>query len=231
MIAKPAIPISRRRCLFALVGGSALALARTVRSHTVAPTPVAGFELPEPKPLRPFGLEDHCGRTFDNARLAGHWTLLLFGYTHCTDVCPTTLVQMRDARRELARHHPDVPLALLFVTVDPTRDTRARLASYAANFGDHVLAVGGSPSAIRSFADQFKVRYARRAGARAESAYEIDHTPNVALLGPDGRLHAVFTLPLHAERVASDVARMNARAARAPAAAGPDNLRCLRGNS
>ena len=208
--------------------------------HEIAPAPIAGFELPVPKTLASFVLQDHRGRAFDNASLAGRWTFLLFGYTHCTDVCPTTLSQIREVRRVLAARHSDVPTAWVFVTVDPARDTREALALYAAHFGDGLIAVGGATETIKGFSDQFRVRYAPRPPqsgapqARSAGAYDIDHTASVALLGPDGKLHAIFTLPLSPERVADDVARMYAthsspRCGTALAAARDPN--CRKGSS
>jgi len=208
--------------------------------HEIAPAPIAGFELPVPKTLASFVLQDHRGRAFDNGSLAGRWTFLLFGYTHCTDVCPTTLPQIREVRRVLAARHSDVPTAWVFVTVDPARDTREALALYAAHFGDGLIAVGGVTKTIKGFSDQFRVRYAPRPPqsgapqARSAGAYDIDHTASVALLGPDGKLHAIFTLPLSPERVADDVARMYAthsspRCGTALAAARDPN--CRKGSS
>ena len=134
------------------------------------------------------------------------------------------------------RAHGAVPTAWVFVTVDPARDTREALAVYAAHFGDGLIAVGGATKAIKGFADQFRVRYAPRSPqpdapqARSAGGYDIDHTASVALLGPDGKLHAIFTLPLSPERVADDVARMYAthsspRCETAPAAAHDPNCR------
>ena len=203
------IQVDRRRCLLFLVAAFALRPGGAARAHSAPPSSASGFELPVPKPLQPFALIDHRGRTFDNARLAGRWTFLLFGYTHCTDICPTTLLQLREVRRAVASRYRDVPTASVFATLDPKRDTRERLAQYAAHFGEELTAVGSTPATMKTFADQFRVRYATRPGAAG--AYDIDHTASVALIGPDAKLHAVFTLPLRAEQVAADVARMHER--------------------
>jgi protein SCO1/2 len=203
--------IKRRSCLSLLLASFVVLHDLPSRAHSIAPAPIAGFELPVPKALAAFALLDQHGRAFDNARLAGRWTFLVFGYTHCTDVCPTTLQQLREVRRTLSARHPDVPTATVFTTVDPRRDTRERLAAYADHYGDSLTAVRGEPAAIKSFADQFRVRYQARAGRAAAPAYEVDHTSTVALLGPDGRLYAVFTLPIRPEQVAADVARIHAK--------------------
>jgi protein SCO1/2 len=213
--------IDRRVRALLLIASLVLPPAGTATAHTAAPASIAGFELPVPKALQPFALHDHRGVVFDNAKLAGRWTFLLFGYTHCADVCPTALLQLDEVRRTLATRYPGVPAATVFATVDPKRDTRERLAAYAAHFGGGLLAVGGTPTAIKAFADQFRVRYARRPGPPDTPAYDIDHTASVALLGPDGKLHAVFTLPLRPEQVAADVARMHATHPWARCDAGP----------
>ena len=178
-------------------------------AHTTAPAQVSGFELPVPKALQPFALRDHRGRVFDNSSFANRWTLLLFGYTHCADTCPATLIEMSEVRRALATRYPDIPTAAVFVTIDPKRDSEERLAEYVARFGDGLTAVGGTPEAIKAFAGQFRVRYAQRPAAASARGYDVDHTTSVALLGPDRKLYAVFTLPLRPGRVAEDVARMH----------------------
>jgi len=185
-------------------------VGRPSLAHTAAPAPISGFELPVPKALQPFALRDHRGRVFDNASLASRWTLLLFGYTHCVDTCPTTLVEMSEVRRRLAARYADIPTAAVFVTVDPKRDTQERLAEYAARFGEGLVAVGGAPGAIKALAGQFRVQYSQRPGASGARGYDVDHTTSVALLGPDGKFYAVFTLPLRPARVAEDVARIHA---------------------
>jgi protein SCO1/2 len=202
--------VDRRRCIAFLLACLATPLGRPSLAHTTAPALISGFELPVPKALQPFALRDHRGRVFDNASFANRWTFLLFGYTHCPDTCPTTLLEIREVRRTLAARHHDIPTAAVFATVDPTRDTLERLAEYAASFGDGLTAVGGTPEAIKAFAGQFRVRYAPRSGAAGARGYDVDHSASVALLGPDGKLYAVFTLPLRPSRVAEDVARMYA---------------------
>ena len=202
--------VDRRRFIVFWLGCCATWPGRQSLAHTVAPAPISGFELPIPKALQPFALRDHRGRVFDNVSLASRWTFLLFGYTHCTDTCPTTLVEINEVRRTLAARYHDIPTAAVFATVDPKRDTQERLAEYADRFGDGLTAVGGTPEAIKAFAGQFRVRYAPRPGAAGARGYDVDHTASVALLGPDGKLYAVFTLPLRPGRVAEDVARMSA---------------------
>jgi protein SCO1 len=200
----------RRRTFVLAAAMLAVRVASPLQAHEPKPAPIDGFELPVPMALKAFRLTDHQGRAFDATRLAGRWTLVLFGYTHCPDVCPTTLAQMAEVRKIVAATREDIPTASVFVTVDPARDTRQRLAGYVAQFGDDVIGVTGLPDDLRGLADQFRVRYTptRPVGS---AGYRFDHTASVSLLGPDGRLFAIFTLPLRPGKVAADVAQLHAK--------------------
>jgi protein SCO1 len=183
-------------------------------AHRTASQPAAAnaFELPVPRPLQPFELIDHRGAPFVRRNLEGRWTLLLFGYTQCADVCPTTLVDLMEARRRLAREHARIDSAAVLVSVDPARDTQPRLAEYVGRFGDGLVGVRSAPAALRAFAEQFRVRYAVASGAAAAGGgYAIDHTASVALLDPDAALHTVYPLPLRPPQLAADIARLAAR--------------------
>lgn len=194
--------------------GGALACMTAARAFAHGPAreagaqvPVAAFELPHPLTLAEFRLVDQHGVAFTRASLEGRWSMLLFGYTHCPDVCPTTLAQMAQVRRELRAARPKRDVAGVFVTVDPAHDTPERIAAYVARFDREFTGVGGEAGALRAFAGQFKVRYEPVAGV----PYRFDHTASVALLGLDARLYAVFALPLSPVRVATDIARLQDR--------------------
>jgi len=218
----PFQPIRRR-----LVAATCAILASpALRAHKAAPAPVAVFELPQPLALPEFRLVDHRGRPFTRASLEGRWTMLLFGFASCPDVCPTTLAQMAEVRREVAARGRRVPLAGVFVTIDPKQDTPPRLAAYVARFDPDFTGVTGDARAIRAFADPFKVRYEPVAGA----PWRFDHTASVAVLGPDAKLHAIYSLPLAPARVAGDLVRLDARAsADCGAAGGPTCARRMPG--
>lgn len=204
--------LARRVCLAYLAFLlAAPLLAYHAGAHEPAPAPVNSFVLPQPKALRHFDLSDHRGSRFDNRSLEGRWTFVLFGYTHCPDVCPTTLHELREVGRILASERADIDTATVFVTVDPQRDTRERLSGYVAHFGEGLRGVRGTPASLKAFAGQFQVRYTAATKGSRPAQYLVDHTASVALIGPDGHLHAVFMLPLRPERVAAEVARLDAR--------------------
>ncbi|HEX7011936.1 MAG TPA: SCO family protein [Steroidobacteraceae bacterium] len=182
--------------------------ARGQHSHEHAhPAPHAagqssGFYLPEPLPLEPFTLVDHDSQPFTRDRLEGRWTLLVFGYTHCPDVCPITLAQVRDTRALLEQQAPALDVGAVFVSIDPARDTPDRVAAYVAAFDEDLIGVTGTAEAIAAFAGQLRVKYAP---TRSPGGYLVDHSSSVALLTPRAELTALFSVPLRPERLASDL--------------------------
>ena len=201
----------RRTLLLAIIAAGVVP-GRTAAAHTLEPAPINGFELPEPKALQVASLHTHTGVPFSLKDLGGRWSLVFFGFTNCPDVCPTTLADLRRVRAAIGNANEAVPNRVLFVTIDPARDTDARLAEYVARFGPGVTAINGSASAIKVFADQFRVKYEIAANGKAtKGGYLFDHTASVSLVGPDARLHAIFTLPLRVTAVADDVLRIHAK--------------------
>ena len=100
----------------------------------------AGTALPEPRALPDFALVDQAGRPFGRARFEGRWSLLFTGFTHCPDVCPTTLALMAELRRRVARDD----LQFVFVSVDPERDTPEVVARYLAHFDPALVGATGA---------------------------------------------------------------------------------------
>jgi protein SCO1/2 len=179
------------------------------------PIQIAGFYLPEPLPLEAFRLLDHDGKAFTAGALRDQWTLLFFGYTHCPDVCPTTLAQIRAVKRKLADSKVPLKLGVVFVSIDPQRDSSEQLRQYVSQFGDDFVGVGGPPLNVDSFAKQFRVKYAISGGT--SSTYFIDHTSSVALITPQGQLRALFSVPLQPDSTASDIQRISLADAPKPA--------------
>jgi protein SCO1/2 len=174
---------------------AALAGMWLARQH--APEPPAlehATLLPVARPLPEFRLLDQASRPFGPERLAGHWSLLFFGFTSCPDVCPTTLATLTAARRELA----DLPATgqpeVVFVSVDPGRDTPERLAAYLAFFDPSFTGVTGDPAAIARFGEALGVA-AIIGPADQDGNYTVDHTAAVFLVNPSGALTAVFGAP------------------------------------
>src|SRR2546425_7840579 len=111
--------------------------------------------FPDPKPLTAFALTDDNNRVFDLARLKGKWSFLFFGFTHCPDVCPTTLAVLAPARENLAKNTAGAEdLPFVFVSVDPNRDTPGKLRQYVEYFDATFLGVTGDKPQIAKLARQ-----------------------------------------------------------------------------
>lgn len=157
--------------------------------------------FPDPKPLTPFALIDHRQRDFDLSRLQGKWTFLFFGFTHCPDVCPTTLAEMARVRDEIARSTAGAgDVQFVFVSVDPGRDTTGRLGQYVGHFHADFVGVTGDDTQIRNLAGQLGAAYRVEATPGVEN-YPVYHAAAVFLLDPRARYHAVFTSPHEAEAI------------------------------
>ena len=143
---------------------------------------------------KPFSLTSHRGETIDNATLKGKPYLAFFGFTHCPDVCPTTLFELTDLMEELG------PLAdrfnVAFISVDPERDTQDMLEAYMASFDSRIIALRGSPdqteTAVKAFA-----AYAKKVPTDGGN-YTMDHTAGVYLMDADGVFKG--TLDMHEPR-------------------------------
>jgi len=154
-----------------------------------------------------FSLQDHAGQPFGPERLRERWTLLFFGFTHCPDVCPMTMLELGQVAEGLRDAGIGAPPQVVFVTVDPARDTPERLGAYVAAFGDDLLGVTGSLAAIDVLARDLGIVHVRH-GEPDDPDYMVDHGSAVLLINPQGRLQAVFQAPHRAGRMIADLERI-----------------------
>jgi protein SCO1/2 len=160
--------------------------------------------LPSPKPVAAFNLINAKGEPFTLENLKGHWTFAFFGYTHCPDVCPTALGMLGQVMHKLkdSDHLDNLP-QVVFVSVDPQRDTPEVLARYVTYFYPDFIGVSGDPAGILSLTRQLGILYMRTAGG-GDNDYLIDHSAAIILFDPDGRFHALFNVPHDPDKIASD---------------------------
>jgi protein SCO1/2 len=137
----------------------------------------------------PFQLIDQNGKPFSDADLKGKWHLIFFGYTHCPDACPTALNEMSLALDRLGMKRDEV--GVVFITVDPERDTPDALKSYVQSFDAPIVALTGSPEAVAQAAKAYRVFYAKH--PRADGDYDMDHSAVIYVMNPEGRFTATFT--------------------------------------
>ena len=157
--------------------------------------------FPDPKPLTAFALTDDGNRVFDLQSLKGKWSFLFFGFTHCPDVCPTTLAVLARARENIARSTVGAEnIQFVFVSVDPNRDTASKLRQYVDYFDAGFVGVTGDNAQIASLAGQLGATY-RVAITPGVENYPVYHSTAVFLVDPRARHRAVFTPPLDAEPI------------------------------
>jgi protein SCO1/2 len=140
-----------------------------------------------------FTLLDHRGAPFTKESLEGDWTLLFFGFTHCPDICPTTMSFLAKLKKELETTEA-ADTQVVMVTVDPARDTPEVLADYVPYFDATFTGVTGDFIKILSFARSFNAPF--RKVTAPDGTYELDHSANVVLINPRGDYHGFFKAPL-----------------------------------
>jgi protein SCO1/2 len=149
----------------------------------------------------PFRLTDQDGHTVSDQDFKGKPLLVFFGFTHCPDVCPTTLFDVSEVLRKLG---PDADrVGAIYVTVDPERDTSATLKDYMASFDPHLRGLTGDADAIQAIAKEYRVYYKKV--PLQDGDYTMDHTAIVYLMGKDGHFIAPFSLKRPPEVAAADL--------------------------
>ena len=136
--------------------------------------------------------------------LRGKLVLLYFGYTFCPDICPTSLAATAEGLRRLSADEL-ARVAVIFVSVDPERDTPARLKDYVAFFHPAIVGVTGTPAEIADVARRYGVSYAIQKAATAGGGYVVDHSADTYLVGPDGRLAGRIAHATPPEQVAAAI--------------------------
>ncbi len=145
---------------------------------------------------RTLALTDHNGRPRTLEDFRGKAVVLFFGFTHCPDVCPTTLADVSQAMKQLGPQAERVQV--LFVTVDPERDTPQALAKYVTAFNPTFLGLYGDAAATRKTAQEFKIYYEKR---KAGDSYSVDHSAHSYVIDPQGRLR----LLVRPDRIGQDL--------------------------
>jgi protein SCO1/2 len=147
---------------------------------------------------RTLELADFDGKPRRLQDFRGKAVVLFFGYTHCPDVCPTTLADLAQAMRQLGKEAERVQV--LFVTVDPERDSAEALKRYVTAFDPHFLGLRGDLEATRRAAKEFKIYFEKHPGG-APGAYSLDHSAQSYVIDPQGRLR----LFVRQDRIAADL--------------------------
>ncbi len=180
-------------------------LALAACSEGPSKPPFHGTDITGADYARGFALTDHTGQSRTLADYRGKAVSIFFGYTQCPDVCPTTLSTMAEVMQQLGGEADR--LQVLFVTVDPERDTPALLAEYVPLFDPRFVGLYGDAGTTARVAKDFRVFY-RKAGDTSGSTYTVDHSAGTYVFDPEGRLRLYFKHGEQADRIAADVRRL-----------------------
>ena len=150
-----------------------------------------------------FSLVNHLGERVSEEDYRGKWLLVFFGFTHCPDVCPTTLAELAAVMRQLGTNAKEVQP--LFVSIDPQRDSVAEMAEYVTQFHPSIMGLTGTDEEIAAAADSFRVFYERTPDAAAPDGYTMSHTSAVYLVSPDGEFVVPYTYGTPVQDIVEDL--------------------------
>lgn len=192
-----------RNFLLALLLGGTLAAGILYVMKSSEPAELkTSLVFPEPIDLPEFSLIDQYGSTVNANTFRGQWSLLFFGFTHCPDVCPTTLQTLSNAKRALVEAGADIVPRIVLVSVDPERDTPEVLGKYVDYFGPDNLGVTGEMEQIQRLTSKLGIYFEKVESD--DEGYGVDHTAAVVIINPDAQYSGLFRAPHIAENYVHD---------------------------
>lgn len=193
-----------------VAGPARNATPATAAEATTAPAATEPLQVvrmfPEPRELPAFRLATTGGAAFGPADVAGHWTLVFLGFTRCPDVCPTTLAQLAIAQKSWEALPGPVRPRVLFVSVDPARDTPDAMATYARHFHPATQVATAAEPALGEFVQSLGMVYMKSPLPGGD--YTMDHSATIVVLDPQGRQAALIRPPLDPAAIAADLATL-----------------------
>jgi protein SCO1/2 len=168
--------------------------------------PIHGTYLPKSIPIKNFSLTDNHGQAFTEKNLEGQWSFLFFGFTNCGYVCPVTLTELNHLYQNLKKKVPpqEIP-QIVFVTVDPERDTISKMNAYINSFNSHFVGVQGSVEETQKFENQLHItseKIYEESGSKED--YSVNHSAEILIFNPKGQLQAYLAYPHKAKKMEID---------------------------
>ena len=167
--------------------------------------------FPQARAVPAFSLRQSDGTQLASGELNGHWTLVFLGFTYCPDVCPTTLAELARAQKQWKPLPDSIRPRVLFVSVDPERDTPTRIGEYAHAFHADTLAATADVPALENFARSLMFVFQKVPGKDFDQNpedYTMDHSANIAVLDPQGRMVGFIKPPFQSRAIADDLAAL-----------------------
>ena len=166
---------------------AALAVVTMVLVNRQPAAPITGeiISTGQPQVGGPFQLVNEEGQAVDQTILNGKWSLVFFGFTYCPDFCPATLGMLEATKQQLGAQAED--MQLVFISVDPERDTPQAMKDYLSSYPMDVVGLTGSPAQVKAAADAYRAVY-QKVGDGED--YTMNHSLTIYLMGPDGKFRA-----------------------------------------
>ncbi len=195
-----------RRILWLLPLALMLAITLVVLRRPSVPVALrSGTAMPQRVPLGEFVLLDQHARPLTRSVFERRWTVVFAGFTNCPDVCPTTLVTLAGLRARLQQR---TELQVVFLSVDPERDTPALLTQYLAHFDPAIIGATGAKQQLDRICADLGLAYLRNPGVAGE--YTVDHSAALVLVDPQARIAAYFRPPFDVDALAADITALMA---------------------
>lgn len=186
----------------------AIYLSMTSRKMVI-PQELIAVLRPHATTLQPFTLTNKNAQPFTKQHLKDKWSFIFFGYTYCPDICPTTLTTLKHINRTLKKNHQAATdMQVIFVSVDPERDTPETLGKYTAYFSKDFIPVTGSTDELFNFSRQFSAAYSKEK-TDTPSEYLMSHTSSIFLVDPKMRIVASFSPPHDTETITSQYLKIH----------------------
>ncbi len=174
-----------------------------------------GVMLSQPRDIQFFTLYDFQGQKFTNANLQGKWTLMFFGFTNCPALCPTTMAELGNAYNQLTKNHISPLPQVVFVSVDPQRDTAQKVHLFATTFNKNFIGLRTDDlKTLNQITKDMSVMFTKipsnpsNRDRDANATYTIDHSGEIIVLNPQGQLIALLTMPHTAHSIMADYSRL-----------------------
>jgi protein SCO1/2 len=181
---------SQEKLLYLLIAAIALFIGQLVYHVKYGKTVSDTTQVYEPARLiKPFTLEDQEQQVFNQENVKGKWSLVFLGYLSCPDICPMTMAKLANLLPKLEASSDD-PVQVLFLSVDPQRDTAQRRKEYVNYFHPDIIGLGAEHKDLFPFVRNLGLMYS--IPADGEEQYFVDHSASVVLINPDGMIAAIF---------------------------------------
>ena len=190
-------------CLLVLAGCGEQAETNISNEPPAYADDLRGALISPPRPVADFTLASTTGEDFTLSEHQDEVVLMYFGFLNCPDFCPTSMADLRRAYNELGE--PAENVKIVFVTVDPERDTIDRMTNYVAAFHDDFIGLRDDGEALQALIDEFGIVAEHREVENSALGYLIDHTVSIFMIAPDGRLLSQFLYGTPYQDIAHDV--------------------------